>query len=173
MGSGCQRGWFLPDTKMAIFSHILTRSSLCVCVLLTSSRKNPSHAGSEPTLSAKSLSRVQLFATPWTAAHQAPLSMGCSRQEYWSGLPFPCPKDLLEPGIEPRFLALQLDSLLAEPPGKSLFRNKKLLETILGTNNSPTEQGGGEVLLGLDHLPWPITLKCLLLNIRIDLFFSS
>ena len=55
-------------------------------------------------------------------------------------------------GIEPRFLALQLDSLLAEPPGKPLFRNKKLLETILGTNNSPIEQGGGEVLLGLDHL---------------------
>ena len=102
-----------------------------------------------------------------------PLSMGCSRQEYWSGLPFPYPKGLLDPGIEPRFLALQLDSLLAEPPGKSLFRNKKLLETILGINNSPTEQGGGEVLLGLDHLPWPITLKCLLLNIRIYLFFSS
>ena len=86
-------------------------------------------------------------------------------------MPFPYPKGLLDPGIEPRFLALQLDSLLAEPPGKSLFRNKKLLETILGINNSPTEQGGGEVLLGLDHLPWPITLKCLLLNIRIYLFF--
>ena len=67
-----------------------------------------------------------------------------------SGLPFPCPKNLLNPGIEPRFLALQLDSLLAEPPGKSLFSNKKLLEPILGTNSSPTEQGGGEVLLGLD-----------------------
>ena len=42
----------------------------------------------------KSLSRVQLFATPWTVAHQAPLSMGFSRQEYWNGLPFPSPGDL-------------------------------------------------------------------------------
>ena len=46
-------------------------------------------------------SHVGLFETPWTVAHQAPLSMGFSRQEYWSGLPFPSPRDLLEPGIEP------------------------------------------------------------------------
>ena len=44
--------------------------------------------------------RVQLFAAPWTVAHQAPLSMGFSRQEYWSGLPFPSPEDLPDPGIE-------------------------------------------------------------------------
>ena len=50
----------------------------------------------------KSLSRVWLFKTPWTVAHQAPLSMGFSRQEYWSGLPFPPPGDLLDPEIEPR-----------------------------------------------------------------------
>ena len=49
----------------------------------------------------KSLSRVQLFATPWTVAYQAPLSMGFSRQEYWNGLPFPSPGDLPDPGIEP------------------------------------------------------------------------
>ena len=48
----------------------------------------------------KSLSRVQLFATPWTAAHQAPLSMRFSRQGYWSGLPFPSPGDLPNPGME-------------------------------------------------------------------------
>ena len=48
----------------------------------------------------KSLSHVRLLATPWTAAHQAPLSMGFSRQEYWSGLPFPSPGDLPDPGIE-------------------------------------------------------------------------
>ena len=48
------------------------------------------------------LSRVQLFATPWIVAHQAPLSMEFSRLEYWSGLPFPSPGDLLDPGIEPR-----------------------------------------------------------------------
>ena len=49
----------------------------------------------------KSLSHVQLFAIPWTVAHQAPLSMEFSRQEYWSGLPFPSPGDLPNPEIEP------------------------------------------------------------------------
>ena len=49
----------------------------------------------------KSLSRVRLFVTPWTAAYHAPLSMGFSRHEYWSGLPFPSPEDLPNPGIEP------------------------------------------------------------------------
>ena len=66
----------------------------------------------------KSLSRVQLFATLWTVAHQALLSMGYSRQEYWSGLPFPSPRDLPNPGIEPRSPALQADALSSEPPGK-------------------------------------------------------
>ena len=56
--------------------------------------------------------------TPWTAAHQAPLSMAFSRQEYWTGLPFPSPGDRPDPGIEPRSLALQADSLLSEPPGR-------------------------------------------------------
>ena len=49
-------------------------------------------------------SRVQLFVTPWTAAHQAPLSMGFSRQEYWSGLPCPPPGDLPDPAIKPSSL---------------------------------------------------------------------
>ena len=57
--------------------------------------------------------------TPWTVAHQAPLSKGFSRQEYWRGLPFPSPGDLPNPGIEPTFPTLQVDSLLSEPPGKS------------------------------------------------------
>ena len=47
------------------------------------------------------LSHVQLFVTPWTVAHQVPLSMEFSRQDYWSGLPFPSPGDLPNPGIEP------------------------------------------------------------------------
>ena len=59
----------------------------------------------------KSLSRVRLFATPWTVAYQAPLSMRFSRQEYWSGLPFPSPGDLSDPGIEPRSPALEADTL--------------------------------------------------------------
>ena len=54
----------------------------------------------------KSLSRVRLFATPWTVAYHAPLSMGFSRQEYWSGLPLPSPEDLPNPGIEPGSPAL-------------------------------------------------------------------
>ena len=58
------------------------------------------------------------FATAWTAARQAPLSMGFSRQEYWSGLPCPPPGDLPNPGIEPRSPTLQADSSLSEPPGK-------------------------------------------------------
>ena len=60
----------------------------------------------------------QTLATPWTVACQAPLSMGFSRQEYWSGLPFPFPGDLPNPGIELMSPALQADSLLSEPPGK-------------------------------------------------------
>ena len=66
----------------------------------------------------KSLSRVRLFETPGTVAYQAPPSMGFSRQEYWSGLPFPSPGDLPYPGIEPRSPALQADALTSEPPGK-------------------------------------------------------
>ena len=66
----------------------------------------------------KSLSRVQLFATPWTVALQAPRSMRFSRQENWSGLPFPSPGDLPNPGIKPGSLALQADALSSEPPGK-------------------------------------------------------
>jgi len=57
-------------------------------------------------------------ATPWSIAHQAPLSMGFSRQEYWSGLPFPSPGDLPNPGIKPRSPTLQADALTSEPPGK-------------------------------------------------------
>ena len=66
----------------------------------------------------QSLSRVQLFVTPWTVAHQAPLFMESLRQEYWSGLPFPSLGAIPDPGIEPRSPALQADSLPSEPPGK-------------------------------------------------------
>ena len=69
----------------------------------------------------KSLNHVQLFATPWTVAHQAPLFMGFSRQEYWSGVPFPSPGDLPDPRIEPRSPALQADALPCKPPGKPCY----------------------------------------------------
>ena len=64
------------------------------------------------------LSRVRLFAIPWTVACQAPLSIGYSRQEYWSGLSCPSPEDLPDPGIESRSPALQADSLATELQGK-------------------------------------------------------
>ena len=67
---------------------------------------------------------VRLCATPETAAHQAPPSLGFSRQEHWSGLPCPLPGHLPNPGIEPRSPALQADSLPAEPPGKP--RNSRM-----------------------------------------------
>ena len=60
-----------------------------------------------------------LFATPWTVAYQAPQYMEFSRQDYWSGLPFPSPVDLPNPGIEPGSPAQQADALPSEPPGKS------------------------------------------------------
>ena len=66
------------------------------------------------TSSMKLLSHVRFFVTPWTVAHQAPPSMGFSRQEYWSGLPFPPPGDLSDPGIEPGSPELQADSLTTE-----------------------------------------------------------
>ena len=63
----------------------------------------------------KSLSPVRLFATSWTVAYQAPPSMGFSRQDCWSGLPFPSPGDLPDPGIKPGSPTLQADALLSEP----------------------------------------------------------
>ena len=69
-------------------------------------------------LSARLLSCVQLFVAPWTAACQVPLPMEFSRHEYWSGLPFPSPKDLPDPGIKPVSPALEEDSLPLVPPGK-------------------------------------------------------
>ena len=68
-------------------------------------------------------SRVQFFETPWTVAHQAPLSMGFSMQEYWSGLPFPVPGDLPDPGIELTSLmspALAGRFFPLAPPGKPI-----------------------------------------------------
>ena len=64
----------------------------------------------------KLLSRVTLFATPWTVVYQASLSMGFSRQEYWSGLPFPSPGDLPDPGMKPGSPVLEADVLTSEPP---------------------------------------------------------
>ena len=74
----------------------------------------------------KLFSRVRLFATPWTAAYQAPLSIGFSRQEYQSGLPLPSPGDLPNPGIEPRSSVLQTEALPFEPPGRYHYTTIKM-----------------------------------------------
>ena len=69
---------------------------------------------------AQVLSHVQVFVIPWTVAHQSPLSIGFSRQEYWSGLPFPSLGDLPDPGIEPAPLAVAGKSFTTESPGKPI-----------------------------------------------------
>ena len=79
----------------------------------------------------KALSHVRLFATPWTVACQAPPSMGFSRQEYWSDLPFPLPGDLPDPRIKAGSPTLQADSLQSEPPGKPHAAAKHLGEDLL------------------------------------------
>ena len=88
-----------------------------------------------------SLSRVRLFATLWTVAFQAPLSMGFPRQESWSGLSFPPPGDLSDPGIKPKSSALAGGFLPTEPPGKTIFKltlvyrpNSALYAEILDSN---------------------------------------
>ena len=73
----------------------------------------------------KLLSRVRLSATPWTVAYQAPPSMGFSKQEYWSGLPFPSPGDFPDLGIEPRSPTLRADALPSKLPGKACLKRKK------------------------------------------------
>ena len=83
-----------------------------------------------PLSEEKSLSRVRFFATPWTVAYQVPPSIRFSRQECWSGLPFPSPGDLPDPGIEPGSPALQADALPSEPPGKPNETETGLYRTV-------------------------------------------
>ena len=85
---------------------------------------------------AESFSHVRLLANPWTVSHQAPLSMGFTRQEYWSGLPFPTPEDLPDPGTGPESLASPAwaDRFFTNaPPGNPIAC---VLWQILGANNS-------------------------------------
>ena len=93
------------------------------------------------------LSRVQLFVTPWTVAYQTPQSMKFSRQEYWSGLPFPFPGDLPDPGINPRSPKLQADALPSEAPeklseGREIEREgESLVSQCQGTGNTQCCRG--------------------------------
>ena len=90
----------------------------------------------------QSLSHVQLFVTLWTAAHQAPLSIGFSRQTYWSGLLFTSPLDLPYVGIKPRSPALQAVSLLCEPPEKPVVLIRNLLK---GKYTGKTQQNSEKI----------------------------
>ena len=104
---------FLPFLVLPGFEGVVTGSQLGMkTVLLPVGSLNPA----QPTEIL--LSHVRLFATLWTVTWWAPLSMEFSRQEYWSGLPFPPPEDLPDPGPEPRSPAKEADSLPSEPPGK-------------------------------------------------------
>ena len=92
-------------TPMKFLQPTWSCAPMCVCVCVC-------------VCVCKSFSHVWLFVTPWTVAHQTPLSMGFSRQEFWSGLSFPSPGDLPDLGIQPISPAFPADSLLSEPPGK-------------------------------------------------------
>ena len=98
---------FLPLHQKHPMSPASPIEEVCVCVCVSHSVASDSFQ-------------------PRTVAHQAPLSVEFSRQEYWSGLPFPSPGDLPDPGIEPGSPALQTDSLLSEPPGKPIEEDPKI-----------------------------------------------
>ena len=88
--------------------------------LLMKVKEESENVGLKLNIQKTKLSSFQLFVTPWTVAHQAPPTMGFSRQEYWSGLPFPSPGNLPDLGIKPRSPALWADALTSEPPGKPI-----------------------------------------------------
>ena len=90
--------------------------------------QSPGSRSHDSNLKLVSVSRVRLFVTPWTVAHQAPLSMGLSRQEYRSGQPFPSPGDIPDPWVEPESPILQADSLSSEPPGKRQSKPRHVTE---------------------------------------------
>ena len=99
-------------TSQACFQELGVPGYILHGILLTAI--SYSYGASESPVLCQLLSHVRLFVTPWTIAHQASLSMGFSRQEYWSGLPFPPSGDHPDPGIDPGSPALQKDSLLSE-----------------------------------------------------------
>ena len=123
--------WLIPWSSEARWAHFLARASKP----LSRRRPVPTCSSASPENRALLAFRVNQGVSasfslllseppgsgplkdqhPWTVAHQAPLSMGFSRQEYWSGLPFPSPGDLPNPGIEPRSPALQAGALTSEP----------------------------------------------------------
>ena len=108
---------------------------------------------------------VPNFVTPWTLASQAPLSMELSRQEYWSGLPCLSPGELPNPGIKPRSLASQADSLLSEPPGPKLIPMSHFCTFLAAWFPTPSLKPGitpalvGRHRLKLHHQAPSVTLE--------------
>ena len=101
----------------------------------------------KPTFSVSSFTFIKrLFSSSSLSAiriaYHAPPSMGFSRQEYWSGLPFPSPGDLPNPGIKPRSPALQADALSSEPPGKPMAESEEELKSLLMKVKEETEKVG-------------------------------
>ena len=114
---------------------------------------------------AQSLGRVQLFVAPWIVAHQAPLSMGFSRQEYWSGLPFPPPGDLPNPGIEPTppaSPALQEDSLPLSYQGSQVNKYVNHYNLVLHFNSTSGFSSSHVWMWELNHKKsWEMKKWCL------------
>ena len=126
-------GWFLRERPHLTFTPVLQvmvgrEPTLSKAREVTFLSRLPSRK----KVKVKSLSHVRLFATPQTVAYKAPPSMGFPRQEYWSGLPFPSPENLPNPGIKPRSPTSQADALLSEPPEKPAFQD------IHNTFNDPS-----------------------------------
>ena len=105
----------VPGHIQALIKEVWTLT--CICMYI---RMYACMCACMYTLSESEVTQSCLFATPWMVTYQALLSMGFSRQEYWSGLPFPSPGDLPNPGIEPGSPALQTDALPSEPLGKPM-----------------------------------------------------
>ena len=118
--TGRKWGWtFIYPVPSTSHNHCLPLTSCLINTMQSAFWKTLVMASSTDTVAiVQSLSRVLLFVTPRTMACRAPLSMKFSRQEYWSGLPFPSPKALPDPKLKPVSPALQADSLSTEPPGK-------------------------------------------------------
>ena len=157
---------FLDKAMINPFSHVqlktefdlicMTSAVVVVQGLITRALSWQCHR-----LLVKLLSRIWLFATPWTVAHQTLPSMGFSRQEYWSGLPFPSLGDLPDPGIEPGFPALQADALLSEPPGKPGMLPETFRKCLSVPRASYSKQGcawGCPLLSSAHHFRgnWPL-----------------
>ena len=118
MASGPITSWQIDEETVEKVSDFILGGTKSLQMVIVAMKLKAAYSleGKLWPTSMKMLSCVQLFATPWTIAHQTPPSMGFSRQEHWGGLPFPSPGDLPDPGIELRSPTLQADALPSEPP---------------------------------------------------------